>query len=95
LLVSYGSKDYPAVQRKAKELESLLEDMPPGSAQIRIEGAGHYFDDYNEELAGALTGWQEKTTAGYLKVACYIILSLYINRRVQYQIHAMPAVDVD
>jgi len=38
--------------------------MPPGSAQIGIEGAGHYFDDYNEELAGAFTGWQEKTTAG-------------------------------
>ena len=49
-----GSEDYPAVQRQAKELESLLDDMPPGSAQIRIDGASHYFDHQNKKLVKAV-----------------------------------------
>ena len=54
LLNIIGSEDYPAVQRQAKELESLLDDMPPGSAQIRIEGASHYFGHQNKELVKAV-----------------------------------------
>ena len=54
LLNIIGSEDYPAVQRQAKELESLLDDMPPGSAQIRLEGASHYFDNQNKKLVKAV-----------------------------------------
>jgi len=43
LLNIVGSDDYPVVQQQAEELEFLMDDMPQGSAQIRIEGAGHYF----------------------------------------------------
>jgi pimeloyl-ACP methyl ester carboxylesterase len=59
LLNIVGSEDYPAVQRQAKALESLLDDMPPGSAQIRIEGADHYFDGQNEALVEAVIDWLE------------------------------------
>ena len=59
LLNIIGSDDYPAVQRQAKVLEPLLDDMPPGSTQIRIEGAGHYFDNQNEALIEAVTNWLE------------------------------------
>ena len=54
LLNIIGSEDYPAVQRQAKELESLLDDMPPGSTQIRIDGASHYFDHQNKKLVKAV-----------------------------------------
>ena len=57
LLNIVGSEDYPAVQLQARELESMLDELPGGSAQRRIEGAGHYFDDQNEELLEAITGW--------------------------------------
>ena len=57
LLNIYGSNDYPAVQRQAQGLEPLLEGINPASAQIRIEGADHYFDDYNDELVTAIAGW--------------------------------------
>ena len=53
--------DLEREQRLAEELESLLDDMPPGSAQIRIEGASHYFDKQNKELVEAITGWLGKT----------------------------------
>jgi len=59
LLNIVGSEDYPAVQRQAKALESLLNDLPPGSAQVRIEGAGHYFDNQNEALVEAVIDWLE------------------------------------
>jgi len=65
MLNIYGSNDYPAVQRQAKELEPLLDGINPASAQIQIEGADHYFDDYNDELVMAITGWLETlTTSG-------------------------------
>ncbi len=57
LLNIYGSEDYPAVQRQAAALEHVLTDINPASAQIRITGADHYFDDYNEELATAIIDW--------------------------------------
>ena len=60
LLNIYGSEDYPAVQRQAAVLEPMLTDINPASAQIRITGAGHYFDDYNEELATAIIDWLAK-----------------------------------
>ena len=60
LLNVVGSEDYPAVQLQAEKLESILEDLPAGSAQRRIEGAGHYFDDQNEELLEVITGWLEQ-----------------------------------
>ena len=46
-------------QRQAKELESLLDDMPPGSAQIRIKGASHHFDNQSKELVKAVIDWLE------------------------------------
>ena len=61
LLNVVGSEDYPAVQLQAGKLESILEDLPAGSAQTRIEGAGHYFDDHNEELLEAITSWLKQT----------------------------------
>ena len=57
LLNIVGSEDYPAVQRQAKVFESLLDELPPGSAQIRIEDAGHYFDGQNEALVEAVVEW--------------------------------------
>ena len=57
LLNIVGSEDYPAVQRQAKVFESLLDELPPGSAQIRVEGAGHYFDGQNEALVEAVVEW--------------------------------------
>jgi hypothetical protein len=60
LLNVVGSEDYPAVQSHAGKLESMLGDLPEGSAQLRIEGAGHYFDDQNKELLKAITGWLEQ-----------------------------------
>lgn len=59
LLNIFGSDDYPAVQQQAKQLEPLLEGINPASAQIQIEGADHYFDDYNDELVTAIAGWLE------------------------------------
>ena len=60
LLNIVGSEDYPAVQLQASKLESILEELPGGSAQRRIEGAGHYFDDQNEELLEAIVDWLEQ-----------------------------------
>jgi len=57
LLNIYGSDDYPAVLRQAETLEPALAGINPASAQIRIEGAEHYFDGYDEELLAAITGW--------------------------------------
>jgi alpha/beta superfamily hydrolase len=57
LLNIYGSEDYPAVLRQADALEPVLADINPASAQIRVAGADHYFDDYNEELVAAIAGW--------------------------------------
>ena len=57
LLNIYGSEDYPAVLRQADALEPVLADINPASAQIRVAGADHYFDGYNEELVAAITGW--------------------------------------
>lgn len=37
------------------------DDMAAGSAPIRIEGAGHYIDDQNEEPVEAITDWLGKT----------------------------------
>jgi hypothetical protein len=57
LLNVYGSEDYPAVQRQVETLAALLADIHPDSRQVRISGAGHYFDDYNEELAATISAW--------------------------------------
>ena len=57
MLNIYGSEDYPAVLRQADTLQAVLADINPQSAQVRIEGADHYFDNYNEELVAAITGW--------------------------------------
>ena len=57
LLNVYGSEDYPAVQRLAGTLTPLLAEIHPYSRQIRINGADHYFDGYNEELAASIAAW--------------------------------------
>ena len=57
LLNVYGSEDYPAVQRHAETLAPLLADIHPDSRQLRISGADHYFDGYNEELASSISAW--------------------------------------
>jgi hypothetical protein len=57
LLNVYGSEDYPAVQRQAETLAPLLADIHPDSRQTRINGADHYFDGYNEELAASISAW--------------------------------------
>lgn len=57
LLNIYGSEDYPAVLRQADALEAVLADINPASAQIRVAGADHYFDGYDDELLAAITGW--------------------------------------
>ena len=57
LLNVYGSEDYPAVQRQVETLAPLLAGIHPDSRQIRIDGADHYFDGYNEELAASIAAW--------------------------------------
>jgi len=61
LLDSVGSEDYPALPRQAKALDALLDGLPPGSVQFRIEGAGHYFDDQYDALVEVIIDWLEKT----------------------------------
>ena len=63
LLNIYGSNDYPAVLRQAQQLEPLLDGINPAAAQIQIEGADHYFEDYNDELVSAIAGWLETLPA--------------------------------
>ena len=53
LLNIYGSNDYPAVQRLAKQLQ----DIHPASSQVRRPGADHYFEGYHEELVAAISAW--------------------------------------
>jgi len=60
LLSIYGSEDYPAVHRRAAQLEPLLNDMPLLSDIIMIPGADHYFEDYEEGLINAATNWLEE-----------------------------------
>ncbi len=63
LLNVVGSEDYPAVLRQAELLESIMDDLPAGSAQRHTEGAGHYFYEQSDELVEAISGWLEETAA--------------------------------
>lgn len=62
LLNIYGSEDYPAVQKLATAMAPVLADIHPDSRQLRIDGADHYFDGYEEELAAAITDWLASLT---------------------------------
>ena len=57
LLNIYGSNDYPAVQRQAERLATLLPNMHPASSQLQIAGANHYFEEYHEALAAGISPW--------------------------------------
>ena len=57
LLNIYGSEDYPAVQKQAAALAPMLMTVNPASAQVRIAGAGHYYDNYDEDLVTAIVDW--------------------------------------
>lgn len=52
-----GSKDYPAVHQLAGDIETMLDSMHPASAQVTVEGADHYFDDYEDALTAAVSTW--------------------------------------
>lgn len=57
LLNVYGSNDYPAVHRLATDIELIMDNLHPASSQIVIDGADHYFEDYNEALTGVISTW--------------------------------------
>ena len=54
----YGDQDYPAVTNKAEErLVAIRSAGHPHSSQVSIEGADHFFEDYEDELFEAVSGW--------------------------------------
>ena len=57
LLNIYGDADYPAVQRQAAELESLLAQINSRSGQRRIRDADHYFNGREAELGAVISTW--------------------------------------
>lgn len=68
LLNVHGSNDYPAVQKLAAGLGPVIGKNNSESRQVVIEGADHYFEGFDSELAGAISDWlngltrkQEKT----------------------------------
>ena len=58
ILDLFGDEDYPAVRREAPgRLAAIRAAGHPRSAQRIVPGAGHFFRDMDEELAGAVTEW--------------------------------------
>ena len=58
ILDLFGDEDYPAVRREAPgRLAAIRVAGHPRSAQRIVPGAGHFFRDMDEELAGAVTEW--------------------------------------
>ncbi len=54
----FGSEDYPAVVKAASERMDVIHAVGnPQSAQVIIDGADHFFDDYEDELVSAVTEW--------------------------------------
>ena len=54
----FGGDDYPAVRREAPpRLAAILAAGNPRSAQRIVPGAGHFFRDMDEALAGAVAEW--------------------------------------
>ncbi len=54
----YGSEDYPAVTgAAAARLEQIRAAGQAGSDQWIIEGADHFFEDYEDELSSAVSKW--------------------------------------
>jgi len=59
LLNIRGSEDYPAVHRLAEDIGTMIDSMHPASAQVIVEGADHYYNDYEDELITAVSAWLE------------------------------------
>ena len=58
ILDIYGEQDYPAVTNKAEErLVAIRSAGHPRSNQVSIEGADHFFEDYEDELFEVVSGW--------------------------------------
>jgi len=58
LLDVYGEEDYPAVLRMAKQRSDMLWRAGNGkSAQRKISGAGHYFEQKGDELTRTIADW--------------------------------------
>ncbi len=58
ILDLFGSQDYPAVVKGASErIEAIQAVGNTQSAQIIIDGADHFFEDYEDELVSAITEW--------------------------------------
>ncbi len=56
----YGGDDYPAVHRLASLRAQMQEEGSPLSAQIKIEGANHYFTDKGDVLVETVADWLDK-----------------------------------
>lgn len=60
ILDVYGTKDFPAVLRKAPERLAMLERSGHAkSKQIAVEGAEHYFKESKTQLVGSVAQWLE------------------------------------
>ena len=54
----FGNQDYPAVLKMAPERLSAIQAAGnPQSAQVSIDGADHFFEDYENELVEAVADW--------------------------------------
>ena len=61
----FGGDDYPAVRREAPaRLAAILAAGNPHSAQRIVAGAGHFFRDMDEALAGAVVEWLASLPGG-------------------------------
>ncbi len=58
MLDLFGSEDYPAVIKAAPDRIAAIEAAGnTQSAQVIIDGADHFFEDYEEQLVSAVAEW--------------------------------------
>ena len=61
ILDVYGSEDYPAVVAKAVERDAAIQLAGnPKSMQSVVEGADHFFEDYEESLVEVISNWLDR-----------------------------------
>ena len=59
----FGSEDYPAVLNAASDrLAAIKAAGNSESAQIVIDGADHFFEEYEDELVSAVSDWIKSVT---------------------------------
>jgi alpha/beta superfamily hydrolase len=55
----YGSEDLPGVLETV-QMRKQAASHNPGYSQQVIQGAEHFFDNYNEQLISAINDWLSK-----------------------------------